>query len=168
MADAQGKGAATPMTGSADLCERLGVLHLRTAESPLFKPVFQLSLDCEHGEAMAALGRAQDARDALNMMLIEEAARRWPAHWRALRPMPYRFASWVGYDMDGRTDIGWSTSVHYRLKEKLLRLGRYADRLPASGPCCPARSKLRRAGTPSGRSEALFARAALQSRAAAQ
>ena len=36
--------------------------------------------------------------------------------------MPFRFATWVGYDMDGRTDIGWATSMHYRLREKAMRL----------------------------------------------
>ena len=33
------------MTTSADLCDRLGVLHQQTLESPLFNPVFQLSLE---------------------------------------------------------------------------------------------------------------------------
>ena len=33
------------MISSTQLCERLGVLHQRTVESPLFNPVFQLSLE---------------------------------------------------------------------------------------------------------------------------
>ncbi len=264
------------MTSSADLCERLAVLHLRTAESPLFNPVFQLSLelsraledgtmqlpdasalvaelecdslqsrarhlvhliapvaqganldsfrqlvaadddfdtftqrwsrplfhavftahptflltpaqadavaqaastgavseatvcvadsergaitlDFEHGEAMAALARAQDARDALNALLFAHAAAAWPSRWRELRPVPYRFASWVGYDMDGRTDIGWSTSVHYRLKEKALRLGRYAGQLAAIDPASAVLAQLRAAEAHTAEMEALFA-----------
>ncbi len=264
------------MTSSADLCDRLGVLHQRTAESPLFNPVFQLSielsrqleagtltladaaalaaelecdsllsrarhlarlldpvdlaanrqvlrtlagtegdfaafaqrwsqplfhvvftahptfllstaqadavaqaassgavseasvcvanpvreaitLDFEHDEVMAALARAQDARDAVNAVLIDEAAARWPGQWRALRPVPYRFASWVGYDMDGRTDIGWSTSVHYRLKEKALRLGRYAARLAAIDSANPTLATLRAAEAHTAEMVALFA-----------
>src|ERR1700712_4597520 len=93
-----------------------------------------ITLDFEHGEALAALGRAQDARDVLNGLLFEAAAKRWPERWRELRPLPYRFATWVGYDMDGRTDIGWATCVHYRLGEKALRLERYAARLDAIDP----------------------------------
>ena len=264
------------MTSSSDLSERLGVLHLRTAESPLFNPVFQLSLelsralesetmtlsgaaelvaelDCdsllsrarhlihllapvepesnrqairalagpdgdfadfarrwsqplfhivftahptfllttaqadavaqaassgdvsqatvciadpargaitldfEHGEAMAALGRAQQARDVVNGLLFEEAARLWPDRWRDLRPIPYRFASWVGYDMDGRTDIGWSTSIRYRLDEKALRLETYTARLAAIMAGCPALARLRAAQTHTAEMAALFA-----------
>ena len=93
-----------------------------------------ITLDHEHDEVLAALGRAQDARDAIADILLETAARRWPDRWRALRPVPYRFATWVGYDMDGRTDIGWSTSIRYRLQEKARRLARYAARLAAIDP----------------------------------
>ncbi len=265
-----------PMTSSADLCERLATLHLRTAESPLFNPVFQLSLelsraledgtmglsdaaslvaeleceslqsrarhllhllapvdeatnldlfsrligedrdfdafvqrwsrpvfhavftahptflltpaqadavaqaaslgavsgttvciadasrraitlDFEHGEAMAALALAQDARDALNALLLRHAAMAWPDRWRELRPVPFRFASWVGYDMDGRTDIGWSTSVYYRLKEKALRLGRYAGQLAAIDSASQGLARLRAAQAHTAEMEALFA-----------
>jgi phosphoenolpyruvate carboxylase len=36
--------------------------------------------------------------------------------------------------MDGRTDIGWATSVRYRLIEKALRLARYAESLSKAAP----------------------------------
>ena len=264
------------MTSSADLCDRLGVLHLQTLESPLFNPVFQLSLelsrrleaasltlggaaslvaelecesllsrahrlrrllapvapdenikafaalaeaastydefaefwssplfhivftahptfllspaqgdalaaaassgavteasvcivdparpaitlDHEHDEAMAALGRAQDARDVLNGLLFAAAERRWPEAWRRLKPVPYRFASWVGYDMDGRTDIGWSTSIRYRLQEKAMRLARYAARLEAIDAAHAELARLRAAEAHTAEMEALFA-----------
>ncbi|MBM3594888.1 MAG: phosphoenolpyruvate carboxylase [Alphaproteobacteria bacterium] len=88
-----------------------------------------ITLDYEHEAVMAALAHAQDARDAITDTLLGVAAERWPDQWRALRPMPVRLATWVGYDMDGRTDIGWTTSVHYRLSEKAQRLARYAEAL---------------------------------------
>jgi phosphoenolpyruvate carboxylase len=116
-----------------------------------------ITLDHEHGEAMAVLARGQDARDMLTAELFEQAARRFPDKWRMLRPAPYRFATWVGYDMDGRTDIGWSTSVCYRLKEKALRLARYANRLETIAPTHPAIDILRGAWTQSERLAALFA-----------
>ena len=116
-----------------------------------------ITLDHEHGEAMAALGRAQDARDTLNTLLFEQAASSWPDRWRELEPLPYRFASWVGYDMDGRTDIGWSTSVHYRLGEKALRLTRYAARLAEIDAAHPVLAILRAAAAQTGEMEALFA-----------
>ena len=104
-----------------------------------------ITLDHEHAEAMAALARAQDARDEMVTLVLEEARARFPDAWRTLRPMPFRFASWVGYDMDGRTDIGWATSIAYRLTEKALRLGRYADRLEAIAPQEPVLARLRAA-----------------------
>ncbi|WP_296717486.1 phosphoenolpyruvate carboxylase [Erythrobacter sp.] len=90
-----------------------------------------VTLQHEHREAVAAMGRAQDARDAVVARLLEEAQSRWPAEWQALRPLPFRFASWVGYDMDGRTDISWHTSIAFRLSEKAERLARYTASLAA-------------------------------------
>jgi len=85
----------------------------------------------EHAAAMAAMARAQDARDSIVAGLLETARNRWPEDWRSLRPLPFRFASWVGYDMDGRTDISWHTSIAFRLCEKAERLARYTACLEA-------------------------------------
>lgn len=93
-----------------------------------------ITLGHEHRQAMAALGHAQDARDVVVEQLLRVASSRFPDQWRLFRPMPFRFATWVGYDMDGRTDIAWTTSIHCRLTEKALRLGRYADTLGAIAP----------------------------------
>jgi phosphoenolpyruvate carboxylase len=88
-----------------------------------------VTLDYEHEEAMAAIANASAARDRIVAELYSHAAKQWPDRWAEFRPMPFRFASWVGYDMDGRTDIGWHTSLHYRLAEKAQRLASYASRL---------------------------------------
>jgi phosphoenolpyruvate carboxylase len=93
-----------------------------------------ITLDYEHEAALAALARAQDARDAVADTLMRIAAERWPKKWKAFQPMPVRLATWVGYDMDGRTDIGWSTSIRYRLAEKAMRLERYAASLQGAMP----------------------------------
>ncbi len=85
-----------------------------------------VTLAAEHTQAMAALAGAAAARDRFVGALLDAASERWPDRWRSLRPMPYRFATWVGYDMDGRTDIGWATSVAFRLAEKAARLAQYA------------------------------------------
>ncbi|MFM7378621.1 MAG: phosphoenolpyruvate carboxylase [Erythrobacter sp.] len=90
-----------------------------------------VTLEHEHRAAMDAMARAQDARDVIVARLLGEARQRWPQEWRALRPLPFRFASWVGYDMDGRTDIGWRTSIAFRLQEKAERLARYTASLEA-------------------------------------
>ncbi len=102
-----------------------------------------VTLDHEHRAAMAAMARAQDARDVIVARLLEDAQARWPQEWRALRPLPFRFASWVGYDMDGRTDIGWHTSIAFRLHEKSERLVRYTTSLEALDAAHPLLDTLR-------------------------
>ena len=90
-----------------------------------------ITLDFEHRRAMRAIAHAQDARDAMVARLIEQAREKWPSDWQDFAPQPFRFASWVGYDMDGRTDIKWYTSIAFRLSEKAERLARYAATLEA-------------------------------------
>jgi phosphoenolpyruvate carboxylase len=102
-----------------------------------------VTLEHEHRAAMDAMARAQDARDVIVARLLEEARGRWPEEWRSLRPVPFRFASWVGYDMDGRTDIGWHTSIAFRLQEKAARLARYTASLEALDPAHPLLATLK-------------------------
>jgi phosphoenolpyruvate carboxylase len=101
-----------------------------------------ITLDYEHGEAMGAMRRAAAARDQMVTTIFDVAEARWPAQWRQVKPMPFRLASWVGYDMDGRTDIGWATSIRYRLSEKAMRLAGYCDVLGAIDPAHPLLSVL--------------------------
>ncbi|MFT3965472.1 MAG: phosphoenolpyruvate carboxylase [Sphingobium sp.] len=85
-----------------------------------------ITLADEHRQALAALANGQSARDALVRVLFDVAAEKWPQDWRDLKPMPFRFATWIGYDMDGRTDLSWQTNINFRLKEKAERLAGYA------------------------------------------
>ena len=114
-----------------------------------------ITLDSEHAAAMTAIARAQGARDVITSRLLASAAARWPARWRELAPMPFRFATWVGYDMDGRTDIGWHSCIRYRLEEKAQRLASYADALTGLAP--ELAETLGRAGARAGEMAALFA-----------
>jgi phosphoenolpyruvate carboxylase len=123
LAPAQAEAVAAAASGDDDAAA-CAVPSTRTA----------VTLDHEHRAAMDAMARAQDARDVIVARLLEEARSRWPQDWRALRPMPFRFASWVGYDMDGRTDIGWHTSIAFRLAEKAERLARYTASLDGIDP----------------------------------
>ena len=127
--------AAAATSGAIDAGSACVAPHARDA----------ITLDGEHADAMAAISRGQAARDAINRQLLGEARRRWPGQWRSLDPLPLRFASWVGYDMDGRTDISWATSLRYRLSEKAERLGSYAALLADAAPDLAGR--LRRAAS---------------------
>jgi len=93
-----------------------------------------ITLAFEHDEALAAIARAGAARDRINAALLAHARTRWPGRWLDFRPLPFRFATWVGYDMDGRTDISWTTSIAFRLQEKARRLASYAAALGAIDP----------------------------------
>lgn len=117
------------------------VAEAALADDPMAATVCQVpgsapkvTLDYEHAEALAAIERAGAARDRINAALLAHARTRWPGRWLDFKPLPFRFASWVGYDMDGRTDISWSTSIAYRLAEKARRLEGYAAQLAAVVP----------------------------------
>ena len=106
-----------------------------------------ITLAYEHGRAMAAMARAQDARSKEVRATLERAARSFPDQWRVLRPLPLRLAHWVGYDMDGRTDIAWYHSIGFRLSEKAMRLRRYAGSLETVDESHPLIETLRSAAT---------------------
>ena len=50
-------------------------------------------------------------------------------------PRPVLLASWVGYDTDGRTDIGWWDTLRLRLTMKRLQLERLHGQLAPLGAC---------------------------------
>lgn len=104
-----------------------------------------ITLTYEHEEALAAIAQGAAARDRLVRALLHEAAQRWPDKWHSFHPLPFRFASWVGYDMDGRTDINWYTSVQFRLSEKARRLAAYVAALEAIDAAHPLLGTLRAA-----------------------
>ena len=106
-----------------------------------------ITLPYEHARAMAAIANAQDARDRIVTELCEAARQRWADDWRSFAPLPFRFATWVGYDMDGRTDIKWHTSIGFRLAEKAERLARYVTSLESIDGAHPLLGTLRSAVT---------------------
>ena len=90
-----------------------------------------VTLEDEFAQAAGAILRGRDALDTLNAALLREAARTWPQSWTTLSPCPLVLASWVGYDTDGRTDIGWWDTLRLRLRMKLMQLERVATQLAA-------------------------------------
>ena len=88
-----------------------------------------ITLLVEHEEVLASIERAQNSIRQLIKKTILAARKAWPNEWRALRPAPLSLATWVGYDLDGRTDIHWAQTFAFRLNEKALQLSRYAASL---------------------------------------
>lgn len=110
----------------------------------------EITLAHEHEQALRAIAHGQDARDAIVSRLLTHARANWPREWTQLKPLPFRFATWVGYDMDGRTDIGWAQSIGFRLAEKAERLARYVASLETIDPAHALLGELRLAADYSG------------------
>lgn len=96
--------------------------HLKTL------PFLQKSaptLQEEHRDTQAAIHRIQQALAKVNAVVLDVAAKRFPDQWTLLTPCLAKVYSWVGYDIDGRTDIGWADAIRLRLSEKYDQLCRY-------------------------------------------
>lgn len=87
-----------------------------------------ISLTGEHEEAQTAITHAQHALNCYAGLLYKVARVSFPGKWQTLRVELPTVASWIGYDLDGRTDIDWSQSFALRLGEKATQLQRYTDR----------------------------------------
>jgi len=96
------------------------------------------TLEEEFAQAAGAIGRGRDALDALSAALLRAGQAVWGERALALRPRPVVLSSWVGYDTDGRTDIGWQDTLRLRLRMKRLQLARLAERLAPLGACAGA------------------------------
>ncbi len=95
------------------------------------KPDEPIALRAEHDAAGCALERAQSALRVATIEILRWAQRRYPDQWTQLTPAPVSLATWVGYDLDGRTDIHWAETFRIRLDEKTTQLKRYGDALRA-------------------------------------
>lgn len=84
-----------------------------------------ITLQDEHDQAQAAIVQLQDALTWAGDQILQCAALVWPDKWKEIDIRPVSVASWVGYDLDGRTDIGWQQMVRLRLDEKAAQLHRY-------------------------------------------
>lgn len=98
-----------------------------------------ITLAEEFDQAVAAITRGRDALDELTAAILDAARTAWPDRWAAIVPRPLILASWVGYDTDGRTDIGWRDTLRLRLRMKRLQLQRLHDQLRGPAPGVAAR-----------------------------
>jgi len=87
----------------------------------------------EHDDAQWALKRIQDAVDVVNAEVLRVARTQFPDQWTTLTPRLINVYSWVGYDIDGRTDISWGDAIRLRLQEKLTQLSRYVRKVEGLG-----------------------------------
>lgn len=89
------------------------------------RPDPDLSLAREHTLSVEAIGHIERALRRATEILFDVAQRLYPERWQELRPRLLTVASWVGYDLDGRSDIRWTDTLHKRFKVQEVQLDRY-------------------------------------------
>ncbi len=99
-----------------------------------------ISLLGEHDEVQETITHAQTALSRYADQILTAAKDHFPDQWRTLKISVPTLASWVGYDLDGRTDIHWSQSFALRLQEKAVQLARYAEALASLAGAADAKT----------------------------
>jgi phosphoenolpyruvate carboxylase len=98
------------------------------------RPDPSLTLDYEHGRVQSAIKNLRDAYCDLLTDFFETSHKAFGDRAYKLDPQLATFASWVGYDLDGRTDIKWTFSFIIRLREKMAALADIRERFLALRP----------------------------------
>lgn len=79
----------------------------------------------EHEDTQVTLERIQAELDSINSSIVSISEKLFPDDWKSITPHLINAYSWVGYDIDGRTDISWGDALRLRLQEKRDQLFRY-------------------------------------------
>ncbi|MBR2535286.1 MAG: phosphoenolpyruvate carboxylase [Hyphomicrobium sp.] len=120
---------AHPTFGLSDaLYKRM--LEIAVSDSPTdsveigmpHRPEPVLSLQHEHKCAQEAIHNLRNAYEELLHGFFSVASQKFGDAAYKIRPKLTTFASWIGYDLDGRTDIAWTFSFLVRLQEKRASL----------------------------------------------
>ncbi|MHA1547040.1 MAG: phosphoenolpyruvate carboxylase [Alphaproteobacteria bacterium] len=93
-----------------------------------------IDLAQEHVATQAAIANLQVALGDMHRAVLRVAREFYPEQWTSLTPRIATLASWVGYDIDGRVDIGWGDSIRFRLHEKATQLNLLAATAGAITP----------------------------------
>ncbi|HYE01407.1 MAG TPA: hypothetical protein VEH84_18640, partial [Alphaproteobacteria bacterium] len=91
------------------------------------RPDQPLSLAREHALSLIAIGNIQRALRQVYEVVLDVAREAYPAEWKSLTPRLISVASWVGYDLDGRSDIKWNDILHKRMTVQAMQLRYYMD-----------------------------------------
>ncbi|MBT6122603.1 MAG: hypothetical protein HOH48_04470, partial [Candidatus Puniceispirillum sp.] len=114
---------------SAVLSQAASDNKLGTMPDDAYQPRSNITLQDEHEEAMQALGHARSAIRSLHHTILTAKHVAGDASWRDVLPVMCAVSTWVGYDLDGRSDITWLDSFALRLVEKRMALDLYQAEL---------------------------------------
>lgn len=102
------RGLSNGMTAAVDALEAEPLAQVHPDRSPTLHEELEF--------ANVALGNMRRSLRTLYAVVFERAATLYPDDYRALRPRLATIASWVGFDLDGRTDINWSLGLLFRYR----------------------------------------------------
>jgi phosphoenolpyruvate carboxylase len=91
------------------------------------RPDADLGLDREHALSLEAITNMQRALRRVYDVIFDVAEEMYPGRARELTPKLVTIASWVGYDIDGRSDILWTDTFLKRLRVQEIQLRYYRD-----------------------------------------
>ena len=107
-----GAGSADARMGDARAPPRRVTVHRQAA------PTLQQEADA----STVAIRNLRGAMRRVLRVAVEVAAELYPRDYRRLTPCFLTAATWVGFDLDGRTDIGWNRSLSCRYQLALAGL----------------------------------------------
>jgi phosphoenolpyruvate carboxylase len=90
-----------------------------------------ITLAYEHARAQETIVNLRNGYSDLLNAFYSAASNRFGERAYSLKPKLTSLACWVGYDLDGRTDITWITSYTIRLQEKRAALADIRERFLA-------------------------------------
>ena len=113
---------------SNELCRRMVAIATgedsgaRTEIGIPHRPDSDISLEYEHKAVQFAIQNLRDAQEDMFNAFYSVSAAQFGERAYKFRPKLATVASWVGYDLDGRTDIKWTHSFVLKLQEKCMAL----------------------------------------------
>jgi phosphoenolpyruvate carboxylase len=113
-------GYQTSVLSKKNLSELVSKVAIIPHGSP--EPV---TLDDEMEFALMALRNIRGALRRVYKILFSVSQKVYPNDWQRLLPKLLTVATWVGYDLDGRSDIGWSVTLKQRMIVAKLALEDY-------------------------------------------
>jgi phosphoenolpyruvate carboxylase len=126
-------------------------------DSLAHRPDAPITLAYEHEDAADAIAHAQTSLREFTAAVFDWLEAHVDGPWWTISPAPVRLSTWVGYDLDGRTDIHWAQTIRFRLGEKAAQLHHYAQALSGLGEAAaPIAARLARAAAEAAAQAALF------------
>jgi len=105
------------LVAGEDILEATSGLSVKQIQ-PKSSPTLYDELDY----ARVAVSNMRRAIRTLYSIIFDCAAELYPNDYKTLRPKLATVASWVGFDLDGRTDIDWSLGVIFRYRSAISGL----------------------------------------------